>query len=333
MASAPPPPTDDIAARTENLFLQREINPFFRDRLLTHIPKAKVVILCDDSSSMNLALPMPGADPFAPSLNTRWLELKKYASEIISVVTALNPNGVDLYFLHREKLLGVTSPAGLQAKFAEAPKCATTPLVATLEYVYNETVPFLEKGQKLLIVCLCDGEPSGGPCETRDGIKQILKNITASRQVHVAFAEMTSQEDDCAFLDGLDTQIPNFDNSDFYEYECARVKNIQGAQFKFNTWDYTCKILLGTFDPWCFALDQYKVADVRIGTSLIVPAIPSSTNTTTSVLPPSYYTTVGAPPPSTSQFSPPRPVSYTTPITFTTPPPVIPTQNGCCIVS
>ena len=42
----------------------------------------------------------------------------------------------------------------------------------------------------------------------------------------------------------------SFDNSDDYREELARVRNVQGPQFKFDYGDYCCKILLATFDRW-----------------------------------------------------------------------------------
>lgn len=324
---------DEIMVRAQAMFKKKEMNDFFRDRLLTYIPNTKVVLLCDDSSSMTQTILSEGADPFAPitaATKTRWSELKRLAAEIITIVTSLNNNGIDLHFLHREKLTGVTTPAGLQAKFLELPHEETTPLVATLEKVYNENVPFLNKGQKLLIICICDGEPRGSPVETREGLKASLLNITRSGQVHVAFSEATDSEEDCEYLDSFDGIIPNFDNNDFCEMEIARVKRIQGVNFKFDYSDYVAKILLGTFDRWCYLLDQSKISDVR-GANMLVsfpaPSAPPSYSAavaTTSVLPP------------TSQFSPPAmsaaqatSVYYGAPSVAT-----IPKQpQACCVVS
>lgn len=61
---------------------------------------------------------------------------------------------------------------------------------------------------------------------------------------------------------------------DDYREELARVRSVQGAQFKFDFTDFVCKILLATFDRWYFSLDQVKVADTRTGARVMVPMAP-----------------------------------------------------------
>ena len=82
--------------------------------------------------------------------------------------------------------------------------------------------------------------------------------MSKSKNVHVSFAECTDQEDDMAYLDQWDGQIPNFDNTDDYREELARVKAVQGPQFKFDYTDYVVKILLATFVRWYFLLYQQR---------------------------------------------------------------------------
>jgi len=58
------------------------------------------------------------------------------------------------------------------------------------------------------------------------------------------------------YLDEWDGKIKNFDNTDDYREELAKVKRNMGQNFKFDYSDYVAKILLATFDRWFFRLDQ-----------------------------------------------------------------------------
>lgn len=80
--------------------------------------------------------------------------------------------------------------------------------------------------------------------------------MNKGKNVHVSFAECTDNEEDMDYLDQWDGKIPNFDNTDDYREELARVKNAQGNDFKFDYNDYVVKILLATFVRWYFNLDQ-----------------------------------------------------------------------------
>jgi hypothetical protein len=212
----------------------------------------KIVMLCDDSSSMNQAIAEEGTDPFSVKRSTRWLELKKLAAALIEIITAVNQDGLDLYFLNRPPVFGVTSVSGLGPTFAAAPN-GGTPLIGSLRKVF-QAVSVVPESQNVLVIVVGDGEQSDG---SRDDLFRVL--CSKKRNVHVSFAECTDQEEDMAYLDAWDGRIPNFDNTDDYREELARVKAVQGPQFRFTYVHYTIKILLATFVRWYFNLDQRKV--------------------------------------------------------------------------
>lgn len=245
-------PAESDLSRFRQLVKQNELKENVATQLYEVLSTCEIVLLCDDSDSMSKAIAEEGVDPFAPKRSTRWLELKKLASVIIDFVTAINPDGLDIYFLNRPKLSNVTTTAGLQNAF-NIPPNGGTPLIGALKMIYAEK-KYLPSDKKLLIVCLTDGEPT-------DGSRQDLYNVLTSKNsnVHISFAEVTDQEDDMVYLDQFTGVITNFDNTDDYREELNRVKSIQGQQFKFDYTDYVIKILLATFIKQYFFVDQVKI--------------------------------------------------------------------------
>ena len=239
-------------ARFNQLVKQNELRPDIAQQLLHVLSNCEIVMLCDDSDSMNKAIAEEGTDPFAPKRSTRWLELKKLAAIIIDFVTAINQSGLDIYFLNRPPIHNVTNVAGLQSTFNNVPN-GGTPLIGAINQIYQNKAN-LPPNKNLLIVVITDGEPT-------DGSRSDLYNILIHKRpnFHISFAECTDNAEDMEYLDQWNTMIQNFDNTEDYREELARVKNVQGNQFKFDFTDYVIKILLATFVRWYFNLDQVKV--------------------------------------------------------------------------
>lgn len=232
-------------SRFDLLVKQNELTPLVASQLREVLSTCEIVLLCDDSSSMKGSISEPGST----KKTTRWLELKKLASVIIEFVTAINPNGLDIYFLNRPTLRNVVDMNGLQSTFANPPS-GGTPLIGTLRTIFNEK-SYLPVNRQLLVVVITDGEPS-------DGSFNDLFNVLYYKpyNVHVSFAECTDNAANMEYLDEWDNLIPNFDNTDDYREELARVKAAQGQNFKFDYTDYVIKILLATFIRSYFNLDQ-----------------------------------------------------------------------------
>jgi hypothetical protein len=244
--------------RFQQFVKQNELNDQVALQLESVLSNCDVVLLCDDSDSMANPIAEEGTDPFAIKRSTRWLELKKLASAIIQLVTAINQDGIDIYFLNRPKLTGVNNTAGLQTIFNIPPQGGTG-LTSTLQQIYTDKY---HGNKQLLIVVITDGEPTGTN-NPRIDLYNKLVEITSNGRVHVSFAECTDNAEDMEYLDQWDGIIKNFDNTEDYREELNRVKAVQGNQFKFDYTDYVVKILLATFVRWYFNLDQVKVSDMR----------------------------------------------------------------------
>ncbi|CAF4228861.1 unnamed protein product, partial [Adineta steineri] len=59
----------------------------------------EIVIVCDDSGSMKTEVD--------DTERTRWDELREFVKIVLDIGVRYDSNGVDIYFLNREKLLGV----------------------------------------------------------------------------------------------------------------------------------------------------------------------------------------------------------------------------------
>jgi hypothetical protein len=232
------------------LVKQNELSQEVATKLLHVLSTCEIVLLCDDSGSMAQPIFEPGSN----KQTTRWLELKKLASVIIEFVTAINPNGLDIYFLNRRLIRNVTDTTKLQAAFSSDPK-GGTPLITKIQKICR-TRSTLPDERQLLIVVITDGEPTDG--DHRD-LFNVLNYKPAN--VHISFAECTDREEDMAYLDDWEGLIRNFDNTDDYREELAKVKAKNGKNFKFDYTDYVIKILLATFVRWYFDLDRPKTKD------------------------------------------------------------------------
>jgi hypothetical protein len=242
-----PDPLPEIS-KFDLLVKQNELAPEVANLLRRVLSDCEIVLLCDDSTSMTRAIYEAGSN----KQTTRWLELKKLAAVVIEFVTAINPKGLDIYFLNRGTLANVVDMSGLQNTFNDLPS-GSTPLIKTLRKIYREKAN-LPDGRQLLIVVVTDGEPSDGGL---DDLYRVLYNKPSN--VHVSLAECTDNEEEMVYLDDWDGRIPNFDNTDDYREELARVKIAQGPQFKFDYTDYVIKILLATFVRKYYNLDQRRV--------------------------------------------------------------------------
>lgn len=248
----PPPPY--TPSRFDILVKNNELPPMVASQLYQVLSTCEVVLLCDDSASMNQTIAEEGTDAFAVKRSTRWLELKKLASIVIDFITSTNPKGLDIYFLNRPKICNVTDLSGLQGVFNSPPN-GGTPLIRAINQICSDKNS-LPPNKSLLIVVITDGEPTDGD---RNDLYWTLVQATSRGNVHISFAECTDNPDDMEYLDEWDGQIKNFDNTDDYREELQRVKSIQGPNFKFNYTDYVIKILLATFVRWYFNLDQSRV--------------------------------------------------------------------------
>ncbi|KAJ3208307.1 hypothetical protein HDU82_002638 [Entophlyctis luteolus] len=217
-----------------------------------------VVVIADDSGSMNTEIASSAADPSAPA--TRWDELKETIAVVAELASVLDDDGIDVYFLNTQPLNNIHGlTAELQAAFAVPPE-GYTPIASTLRTVLRDThfskPP--EQRKRLLVLIATDGEPT-----TPDGKvdKEDLKNVLlyergAPGEVYVSFLACTDDPNELEYLNEWDKRIGGLDVVHNYASELAEVRAVQGHSFPFSRGDWVCKMLLGVVDAEIDGLDE-----------------------------------------------------------------------------
>lgn len=238
-----------------------EIAPDVAADLQSVLTTTKVILLLDDSGSMNTRIVDPGAAAFAQAASgavvTRWSELEKLAATAVEMITVTASTGLDVHFLNRGSLMGVTRRDQLTSAFAARP-AGGTPLISKLTSIFRSAADECALGRRVLVIVITDGEPSdGSPDDLYAMLNTYLRRM--SPNLHVSFAECNDNEEEMAYLDGWDNRLPNFDNTDDYKMEAMRVKAAQasrGMRVRFTYVDYVVKIILGSVLRRYFMMDQ-----------------------------------------------------------------------------
>merc|ERR1719221_1859404 len=118
----------------------------------------EMVIIADDSGSMNKSAEPARMRKLGQPTKTRWDELKETVAEIVEIAACFDESGVDVYFLNRPPCLGVKSAkeAAFTSSF-ESKARGTTPLTETLQRVAANVV---NTEKQVYIFILTDGEPN-----------------------------------------------------------------------------------------------------------------------------------------------------------------------------
>ena len=285
--------------------------------------------LPDDSGSMLTPVVQPGANVFAAATSTRWTELMGDTASIVQLATAVGPqHGVDVHFMNRSGLLGVTDTSQLAPLFA-APPSGGTPMVGSLRRLYD-----MYRGVQghVLIILITDGEPSDG---TYDDLFATLTNKPGN--FYVSFVECNDNEEEMDYLTSWDTRIARFHNQEDYGEELRLVRQVQGQNTKFTRANYVQMIVLSPIFPK-YAIDIRRaggkpVANVFTNTapsgfttSSYLPQQLSFPPPQAAVYPPPQAQPVYAPPQAMYPPQPPQPTSYV-PALPTAPP--APEQQLC----
>lgn len=217
-------------------------------RRLRMLQKFEIVVLCDDSGSMNTHI--------EGTQSTRWDELRSIVQIIIEISVVLDSNGVDVHFLNRNPVLHVTDFRHIQQSFIQRPAGAT-PLVPALRGIFQSAAGKPSRSKKLLVFVATDGEPTdkGGTADIRS-LERLMHTERQSDTMHVVFLTCTDDKSSVAYLSNWDRTMTNVDVIDDYETEREEVRQMQGRQYPFSFGDYIVKALLGAVDPKMDSLDE-----------------------------------------------------------------------------
>lgn len=124
-------------------------------------------------------------DPFGKAM-TRWDELCQTLTIVVDLAAALDRNGVDVYFLNRAPMLGVTDSSQVRQAFQYPPQ-GYTPIVKTLNGIMSANRQKLSEKNCLLILAT-DGEPTDESGRV-DKKSFDLWMKTKPKNLHVALGE------------------------------------------------------------------------------------------------------------------------------------------------
>lgn len=243
-------------ARFQQLAMMYEIRPDYAAKL-RQLEGYEIVLLLDDSGSMsNIVAPAATAnDPFARQ-RTRWDELHQYASIVTDVAATLDPTGIDLYFLNRAPMKGVTSSAQIQAAF-QYPPAGYTPLTRALRQVLAEKEVVLRE-KKLLLIIATDGQPTDETGNVK--LQEFLDCIRGRpRNCYLSMIACTDDKKSVEYMNKIDRLVPGVDVSDDYHSEREEILAVQGRSYTFSFGDYVTKTLLGPIDPAFDRLDESRI--------------------------------------------------------------------------
>ncbi|CAF4173672.1 unnamed protein product [Adineta steineri] len=216
----------------------------------------EIVVICDDSGSMNTELSDVSGPYTKPP--TRWDELQQTVSVVITLANIFDRNGVDIYFLNRESVFNVRSSKELISIFARPPEeYNPTPIARTLRTVFQDKKKEIEEG-RLLILLATDGEPTDdyGNVKIDELRRTLKKGRKPPKRVPISIIACTDDKASMVYLNNWDEKIPDLDVVDDYKSEKKEIRKRRGRTFAFSFGDYIVKILLGAIDRSIDVLDE-----------------------------------------------------------------------------
>lgn len=223
----------------------------------------KIVVLCDDSGSMNGVISNSDfQNPYSAQL-TRWEDLKQNVDKVIKIAMALEHDGIDLYFLNRQGQKNVKRWEDIQHLFDNEPN-GSTPLSKAVRTIISEK-SIGEK--KLLLVIATDGEPNDGYSGDSPAIFEgVLKNLDHEK-IFISILACSDDKVDVQYLDRMDRKIPHLDVTDDFQTEKREVLK-KGILKQFSRGDYVVKVLMGPVLPKWHNIDGK--ADAKGGCCTII---------------------------------------------------------------
>jgi hypothetical protein len=228
---------------------------------LMYLGSFDIHVVVDDSGSMARRILGAGR-------KTRWDELKEVVSAVIDLASALDENGIQVSFLNRGVYDGVTEFKQVKKAFGKRPKGAT-PLRAAFEYAVDSAEGGAD-GKPLLVVVATDGVPTvPGDADAID-TDAFIHAVKArdGAQVFVSFLACSSNDEEVAWLNGLDVGDCTLDVLDDYTTEKKEVMQHQTHEdFKYTLGLHTARLLLGPIFPSYDHMDEKDITNSSVDDS------------------------------------------------------------------
>lgn len=258
LVPTPPPTAPPAGAQLQRLeqILQRFEISIAQANDLVALEEYEVMIIADDSGSMSSPAAPSNMRVLGQKTATRWDELKETASLMVDVGACFDSNGIDIYFLNRGMLHGITSPQDPRfvAAFANPPS-GSTPLGATI----NKLAKAVRSEKPVLLFILTDGVPDEGVSQVSSILRQLLSKKSTHTTFKVQIMACTSDEEAVGWLNVVDKELDALDVTDDYYSELKEVMKA-GKVTKFTRGDWIMKAMLGPISHKFDSLDQRKKA-------------------------------------------------------------------------
>ena len=152
--------------------------------------------------------------------------MKNIVSITVDLASALDSDGVDVYFLNRPPILHVTDSSQLKPIFANPPK-GPTPITRVLRQVLNAKRAEVQE-RKLLVVIATDGQPTDdyGTTDIETLEHVLLHERNPIDRIVISFCACTDDDEAIGYLSRWDEKIPFLDVSDDYRSERAEIQRV-----------------------------------------------------------------------------------------------------------
>jgi hypothetical protein len=182
-------------------------------------------------------------------VQTRWQELQRIVTTIVEISSVLDKNGVDVYFLNRSPVKGISNTRQIVDAFNYEPH-GFTPICNTLRKVIHEYSDALTE-KKLLIILVTDGAPTDDRGKTDAEINKMYNLLKKERsdRIYTTIIACTDDTETMNYLSNWDEKLRNLDVVDDYESEKIKIQRCRGKNVSFSYGDYVVKSLIGSIDP------------------------------------------------------------------------------------
>ena len=252
----------------QSLIEMYNISPRYKE-FLNKLYGYHVVIIADDSGSMTSR-----PNPQSPS---RWEDLLGMIDLVVKGSAIFDPYGIDVHFLNRGYLSGITDSRQLAALRYPPTEMNLTPLVKTLD---DEMKRSLLSDKKTLLIIATDGHPSdivigadGRTIPSQDAFMNLMKqredNTILREKCAISFLMCTDEEEIVEFYDAM-KDVKHYHHVEVTETYAQEYNEVINELHKssFTPGDHVIKMLLGPIVPEIAQIDQPQSTKNTNGSSV-----------------------------------------------------------------
>lgn len=216
----------------------------------------QIVFVLDDSGSMATPVDVPQQDGSVIRIS-RWKELEGSIIDAFSLIIGLCSNGVDIYFLNRQSLLGVKNIEQIKQAFTIPPN-GSTPLFATLKKIKN-----LYEGKQVSITVWTDGVPDPEDKKMAYKVFDLYYPNKKCEDYGICIVLCTDDDKVVDLYSSYDELYPLEVYDDYHSQMTAinKIQNKHKVKIPINRGMYFALLFLA---PWCVDLDSINEKSLSV---------------------------------------------------------------------